>query len=940
MRAGVRVHLLGGVGAVTRDGEPLDVGPAKCQALLAALALSPGSAVPVWRLVESLWGEAPPRTAGRTLQSYVTRLRRALGPGSITRTGDAYRLDVDGDAVDAVRFQRLADAGDAGAALAEWTGHPLAGLTAPGLAAAVDGMVERWSSLVEADLEHRVATAPAAAVGPLTELTSRHPYREGFWALLMTALYRTGRQADALAAYRTARRTLVEHLGVEPGPRLRELEASVLGQSLAVRPGTSPLPDGGPAVRSGTAPSPGGRPRRDAGNLPSRPGRLFGRDGDVGAVVRALDGHPVVTLVGPGGIGKTRLAVAVARRAAPADGAWLVDLAQIAHPGDVARAVAGTLGVTEGAEGTVSVVTALRSRRVLLVLDNCEHVIDGAAALAQAVAEGCPDVRLLTTSREGLGLAHGLERLLTVGPLDPSGAGADLFTDRASAFSPAFADEATRPEIEEICRRLDGIPLAIELAATRTATRTVADLLNDDHLRVLADGPRTAAARHRTLRATIQWSYDLLVPAERLLFQHLSVFTGPFDLPAVRAVAPGADLTLDGLVRRSMVVAETGPLGRRFRLLETMRHFAAEALTASGRAGVTTGRHTRWCLSEAARIRHLLAGPSEPEGVVRLDELWPNLRTAVHRALAANDAHLAHALVAPVAGEIALRGRTEIGHWAEQILALAPHDEDLRVPALTWAAQRYKLTRDPAAYDRLTARHGEPGHPVLHHARAALSDDHPALVKWAPQAAAHLRRHGEHDLADRVDLDAAAAEVFRGNLAEGGALLTALIDRLSPHGPPTLLNWATMMLGYCASFQGDHLRAGHLFHEASLIELPPGTFTPSRPIEARTAFRRGDHVSAFAILRTHIEELLGTDNMYGTCVASIEFVTMTATTGHLPEATHILRYIRSTGMLDSPVWPTQLPEALRTIDLPATETPPLDHRQALEYMRSVVRDLP
>jgi DNA-binding SARP family transcriptional activator len=196
----VHIRLLGGVGATTDDGDPVDVGPGRCQAVLAALALSPGTAVPVWRLVELVWGDAAPRTAEKTLQSYVTRLRKALGPDSIIRTGAAYRLDLDAESVDVLRFQRHLDAGDVAAALREWTGPPLAGLDAPGLAAPAAGLVEQWLGAVETDLERLVETNPPAAIGPLTELTASHPFREGLWALLMTALYKVGRQAEALAA--------------------------------------------------------------------------------------------------------------------------------------------------------------------------------------------------------------------------------------------------------------------------------------------------------------------------------------------------------------------------------------------------------------------------------------------------------------------------------------------------------------------------------------------------------------------------------------------------------------------------------------------------------------------------------------------------------------------------------------------------------------------
>jgi DNA-binding SARP family transcriptional activator len=231
----VEIRLFGGVRATGDGGTPVDVGPAKCQTVLAALALSAGSAVPVSRLVEIVWGAQPPRTADKTPQSYVTRLRKGLGADAIARTGAAYRLDLDADDVDVTRFQRLLAAGDVEAALGEWTGTPLAGLDAHGLTATVDALVEQWLGAVELHLARRVETDAPAAIGSLTELTANHPFREGLWALLMTALYRVGRQADALAAYRRARHHLVEALGVEPGPRLRELEASILGHDERLR---------------------------------------------------------------------------------------------------------------------------------------------------------------------------------------------------------------------------------------------------------------------------------------------------------------------------------------------------------------------------------------------------------------------------------------------------------------------------------------------------------------------------------------------------------------------------------------------------------------------------------------------------------------------------------------------------------------------------------
>src|SRR6478736_7119742 len=235
----VRIGLFGGVSASTDGGEPLDIGPAKCQSVLAVLALSAGSAVPVTRLVDLVWGDQPPRTAEKTLQSYVVRLRTGLGADSIIRTGAAYRLAVPVDAVDVARFRRHLDSGATEAALVEWTGTPLAGLGAHGLTPIVNGLVEQWLGAVETDLARRVETDAAGVIGPLTELTADYPFREGLWSLLMTALYRVGRQADALAAFQRAREHLVEQLGVEPGPQLMEVESRILDHDERLRGGVS-----------------------------------------------------------------------------------------------------------------------------------------------------------------------------------------------------------------------------------------------------------------------------------------------------------------------------------------------------------------------------------------------------------------------------------------------------------------------------------------------------------------------------------------------------------------------------------------------------------------------------------------------------------------------------------------------------------------------------
>jgi predicted ATPase/DNA-binding SARP family transcriptional activator len=1077
----VQVRLFGGVRVSDEAGAPVDVGPAKCQTLLAALALSAGAAVPVSRLVELVWGPEPPRTADKTLQSYVTRLRKGVGPEAIARVGAAYRLDLAPDDVDVMRFQRLLAAGDVEAALAEWTGPPLAGLDASGLAATVDALVEQWLGAVEQQLARRVESDAVGAIGPLTELTATHPFREGLWALLMTALYRVGRQADALAAYRRARHHLVEELGIEPGPRLRELEASILGHDEQLRVDRAPRgPDLGPPIgtvtfgfsdvddaarlwarhrqEAGTAlarhdqlvretaerhggfvfatggdsfgvafhratdaarwaaevqaamarePGPGGAavsvriglhtgetqerergyfgpavivaarlaaaghggqtlasgvtaalldtgesgdagngwdlrdlgtfrldgvvteqrivqvgegehpPPRTAegrrGNLPRRAGRLIGREDELEVVAEALAAAPVVTLVGPGGIGKTRLALAAAARAAVdvTGGTWLVDLAVIAAPDDVPRAVAAILDVREspGRTLTESVVAALQPRRALLLLDNCEHVVDGVARLARAVADGCPSVRILATSREGLGLGNGHEWLVAVPPLDPGGAGVELFAERAAALSPTFDAAAGRDQIEEICRRLDGVPLAIELAAARTATLAPTELVErlDDRLRLLTGGRRTSVERHRTMRATIQWSYDLLAPPEQVLFQRLSIFAGPFDLAAAETVAAGTGLDaadvddlLGGLVDRSMVMVESGPFGRRFRLAETMRQFGAEHLSGGGQTDLVAERHARWCLDRVEHVGRLLPGTGEFEAVARLDELWPNLRAAVGWACATGDAALARALIRPIVTEVYVRSRSEIGDWAERILALAgPGDEDLVVFGLTWAARRYMRHLDRDGFERLVSRFGEPDHPMIRFARGFVYSDYGIMGDCAHAALAELRRNGDDYVADMFEIVGLGLTlIMTGHLAEHDALLAPRVDRSRAEGPPTCLNWALTQLATSASLQGRPQEAWRLFDEAARVAVPARTHSLRNPLAARTALRRGDRAGAFRMLRSYVDELLVHENMYLARLGCVEFVDLMAAAGNLAEAGRIIDHLDATGALD------------------------------------------
>jgi predicted ATPase/DNA-binding SARP family transcriptional activator len=886
----VRIRVFGGVGAETDDGRPIDIGSGRTQALLGALAMSPGSPVPVTRLIELVWGDAPPRTVAKTLQWHVARLRKGLGSAVISRVGAAYRLDVPPDAVDVARFRRHLGEGDVAAALAEWTGTPLAGVDAPGLTAMVNGLAEQWLGAVEIDLDRKVDTDPHASIAALTELVGRHPFREGLWALLMTALARTGRRGDALAAYRQARRHLVEELGIEPGPRLRELESLILREDERLSPS-------GASTSVFTAAA-----NAQEGNLPRRLSPLIGRDDALRVIDDLITRSTVVTLVGPGGIGKTRLALAAGRRLA-ADRewrAWFVELAEIDSSGDVPRVVADTLGIAQraGRSVTESVVAALGSRPALLLVDNCEHVLDGAARLVQAVALSCPEVRVLATSRERLDVDD--EHVLVVDPLDRA-AGAELFHVRALAADRTYDRDTHRSDVAELCRRLDGVPLAIELAAARVRSHRPAELLARVHDHFRATGVRrTGAPRHRSLRAAIQWSYDLLTSSEQALLQCLSVFNGPFDLDAVAAVADASacgedvDGVLSALVDRSMVTVDPGPFGSRFRLLEPMRQFAAAHLRDQGGVDLAAGRHARWCLREVTRVGGLLTGPGEIEGVARLRELWPNLRTAVGWACSAGDPRLADALVRPVATELALRGRQEIGDWAERILGMLPPDqEELRAFWLFWAAERHTQNGDPVGYDALVDRGVRSDRPLSRYARAYVGGDGQGLRRWLPAAVADLRGQGEPHVAAFLEMNSSGTLLGIGRFDEVDRTASAVADRCRSQGPPTLRHWALQTLGYSALFQSRPRDAERYFDEAATVDVPEGSLSADKALQARTAFRRGHRRRAFRILRAYIDELVAVDNVIAASVVCIEFITMMAVLGRRDEAARMIAYLET-----------------------------------------------
>ena len=613
---------------VMEGGAPITLGAPKERSLLALLAVHRNEVVSTDRLVDELWPAGAPDQAVAAVRVYISHLRKVLPDGRLVTKGKGYELRLDDDELDAARFDRLVVAGrhaltrgqatDAAeafrSALGLFRGAPLADIERP---PAVDAEVVRLSEARLAALEARLDAdlecgRHREVVEELSALVGEHPLRERLWGQLMLALYRCGRQADALRAYQHARATLIDALGIEPGAELRALEAAMLNQDPSL---------GGPPPA----------PVEVRNNLPSSRTAFIGREREVAHVVELVRSARLVTLTGVGGCGKTRLAVEAARgvMAEFADGVFLVELAAISDPLLVTAAVVAALGLdTRNVSTSVEQHLAdfLSRRRMLVVLDNCEHVIDAVAALADIVLARGESSVLLATSRENLEVEG--ERAWRVPSLSTEGGTASdavaLFVERARI---ARADFALGPGddhvVEQICHRLDGMPLAIELAAARLRMLSVQQIAArlDDRFRLLTGGGRSVLPRQQTLEATMDWSYQLLDEDDRVLLARLGVFVGGFTIEAVEAVCGGSLDALARLVDKSLVVVGDD----RYRLLETVRQYALGKLLATGEIELLRTRHRDWFL-ELVRPYDARICTAEWESLLMVE--FDNLRAA------------------------------------------------------------------------------------------------------------------------------------------------------------------------------------------------------------------------------------------------------------------------------------------------------------------------
>ncbi len=844
--------MLGPLEVTTADGVAVRVPEAKVRLLLAVLLAHRGRPVSADRLVDALWGEAPPARPLGALQTKVSLLRRVLGADLVTYRPAGYQVHVAADDVDAGRFAALAGRARAhddpvaraallDSALELWRGPAFADVADAGaLAPAIRQLeelrlvtVEDWADAcleVAADDHSGGAAAHGALAGELARWVSAEPLRERLRAAYVRALYGAGRQADALASLAELRRHLADELGVDPSPELQRLQDAVLAQDPAIT---------------------GARPRREAaaaGHLPAPLTPLIGRATTTADATRQLAAHRLVTLTGPGGVGKTRLGVEVAGRTSPRDGAWLVELAGL-RPGSTADAVAETIaGVLQlradtGPDPVTQLATALGTREPLLVLDNCEHLVDAAAEVTGRLLRAAPAVRILATSQLPLGLPG--EIVVPVPPLDPDTDAAELFLARAVAAAPGR--ELDRDTVAEICRRLDGLPLALELAATRIRALGERDLLARlDHRFELLAGQRGGPERQRTLRAVIDWSWELLTEPERTVLRRLAVPADGCDLAGAEAIAGGGEVAglLARLVDRSLVAVVPSPAGPRYRLLESVASYARERLRAAGELDAVRRRHRDHLLALAVRADARLRGPDQRHWLDVLDAESANLRAVLDEAVREDAAEPALRLVDALGWYWFLRGRLSEGRRSATA-ALAVDGDGPRARVAVWAAGfAVQLGDDPAMAARADAvLAGFDGDEAgLAWARWFLSlglagvGDRSVHARRVAAALVSFRRRG-----DRWGTAAALSLDPRPGPAEEAAALFAqlgdqwgrlrVIDTLAGH----------------AEIRGDHDRAAALHDEGVRIATELGLATELSAKLAglgRVALLRGDLATA------------------------------------------------------------------------------------------------
>ncbi|MGD9997476.1 MAG: BTAD domain-containing putative transcriptional regulator [Ilumatobacteraceae bacterium] len=787
------------------------------QLLLGVLVANRGRALGTDQLCDAIWGDHRPLTAVTTVQSNLSRLRKVLRPeAGIHVRGTGYALDAASDVLDVDRFERAvarssqhessnrASCVALGEALALWRGPAYADFADnPWIGPEAVRLDELHLSVTERWIDTRLDLGDdLGLVADLERLVSVHPLRETLWRQLMLALYRHGRQGEALRRANDLSRVLRDQLGLDLSPAARELEQQILNDDPALR-----------------APS-RGRPAMIS-RVVDLPTQLLGRDAELDRLTPVLTAGRLLTLTGPGGVGKSRLARRLGVQYGRTNGnAVLIELAAVRQADSVAPAVATALDVQQRGNSTIveSLAEVLGDTEQLIILDNCEHVIDPVATLVARLVEACPNLHLLTTSREPLGVPG--EIVHTVAPLavgddvsieDLAGSPAvQLYCDRAAAARSGFAASADAlPAIAELCRRLDGLPLAIELAAGRARSLGPDAMLErlDRRFSLLNAGRRHVDQRHANLQNLVAWSFDLLAPDEQQLFIQLSVFSGSFGLDAVEAICQVDEHArlLFGLVDRSMVQVSDFDEPR-YVLLETLRDFAKEKLDHGSAAHDLASRHLAWFLDLAESAAHGLTGPDEKAWSDRIERDFDNLRAAHSFAMHSGSEDTALRLVAGLQEFSFRKIRYELTGWADASTQMDRADQHPVYPSALAIVAYGHFVRgalDSAialghaaidAADRLGVDSGGLAERALGNSYFYVGRPHEAL-RWMDRLVDTARCAGEPSRLAHALYMRSVAETSVGRAGSGAAMASEAQDAAQASGSPTALAQARYALG-------------------------------------------------------------------------------------------------------------------------------------------------
>jgi predicted ATPase len=906
MKEPLEIRLLGPF-EVLAGGAIADVGGSKRQALLAMLALRPGRVVGVDMLVDALWGEELPAAPRNALHHHIARLRAALGEEAILGSADGYALSKAD--VDAMQFEELlaetraalrdgdlfsaADAAESGLAL--WRGPALQGLDATTWFGAEARRLETLRvDALEEQFEVRLALGEHRELIPeLRSALVDNPYRERLWGQLMLALYRGGRQADALETFQEARRVLAEELGLEPGPELRRLQDAILGHDPAI------------------AAAPAARRRR--GNLPASSTSFLGREDELREARGLLDEHRLVTFTGAPGVGKSRLAVETARSLEDesSDGTWLVDFGRADSDADAHRLLANAVDV-RGSNALERVALRLRGATALLVLDACEHVLAEAARIASTLLAECPGVRVPATSREALHVAG--EVRFPVSPLGSSAV--QLFLERARAARPAFEPDAEDAELAaQIAERLDGLPLAIELAAARVNVLGLSELesILERRAALLRESPASDPARS-ALQGLVEWSYDLLHGDEKTLLHKLAVHRGGASLPSLVAIAGTAGLNeatvtylIGALVDKSIVSASFANGAPRYDMLDTVREYVLDQLAQSGRLEIVRGAHAEHFAALAAQAAAELRGPQWRLWETRLELENDNLWAALAYARDAPDPLVA-ARLGTLGWHFALADRVSEGRRFLDLAVSLTNDDAPAEQQIEQLAVLCYLATEERDLDAAVSL----GERAL--ALAASSGTPRELGLAQLSYALALAEDGQAERADALSRDAVATlEAAGDDWGAAAAGITRATAAAAAGDEATVAAMTEAIRRHSDALDYDAFRVPGLLLEAWVAERradqTAAVETYRRGVElgrrigfddhaafalsclGSNAFARGDLAEAETLQREALATAEAADAAWAAAHARVELARIAAAAGHADEAERLYRQV-------------------------------------------------